>query len=589
MNLLHNTLKLELAKLVQPAVAALGAEMDLEELYQLFGPAPNVDLGHFAFPCFSFAKALRKGPPVIAKEILAGMPESPLLDSVVATGPYLNFKLSKDALGRYVAEAINSGEFFQRKLTSDTPRTMIEYSQPNTHKVLHVGHMRNLALGEALIHMHRYCGYDIVSATFPGDMGTHVAKTLWYMKYKNTEPIPVELSDEEKGAWLGEMYSKASILLEDELGTEREEQNRSQLTAILKQLEAMEGEYYDLWKETRAWSFALMEQVYAWAGVTFDAWYWESDVDAVSLEYARKMYAEGKFIESEGAVGMDLEEDGLGFAMAIKGDGTGLYLTKDVELARRKFEEFGIEKSVYVVDKRQEHHFNQVFKVLEKLGFEQAKDCYHLKYNYVELPSGPMSSRAGNIVPIMDLIEGMQEAIRRDYLDSQVEEGTMTEAEAVEIAATVAKGAIKYGMVKIDTQKKIVFSMEEWVKLSGNSGPYQQYVCARISSLLAKQGYDAAGPRDWNLLSEDSEMGLLVKLAEFNDAVLAATQKFQPNMLSNYLYDLAKGLNGFYNDVSIRDTEDPVLKNTRMALLDAVRRTIAQGLELLGISVPAKM
>lgn len=585
MNLLHNALKLEIAKLILPALQDLGADSSLEDIYGHLGPSPKIELGHFAFPCFPFAKVLRKGPPIIAKEIAERLPENSIIEKAAPAGPYLNFSLSMAAFGRHVVEAINSGEFFQRSLTEATPKTMIEYSQPNTHKVLHVGHMRNLALGDALIRMHRYCGYDIVSATFPGDVGTHVAKALWYLKHKNTAPIP----ETNKGAWLGKMYSAASILLEDEKGTEKEAENRAQLTTILKQLEAQEGEYYDLWVETRQWSIDLMQEVYAWANVSFDAWYWESDVDAVSVAYARKMYEEGKFVESEGAVGMDLEEEGLGFAMALKSDGTGLYLTKDVELARRKFEEYGIEKSVYIVDKRQERHFRQVFKVLEKLGFEQAKDCYHLKYDYVKLPSGPMSSREGNIVPIMDLVEEMQRAVYLDHLHKSVGLGVLEKDEANEIAEMVAKGAVKYGMVKIDTQKPIVFVMEEWIQISGNSGPYQQYVCARINSLLAKQGYQADGAKDWSLLKEVSEAALLTKLAEFNDAVLSATQKFQPNMLTNYLYDLGKTLNGFYNDISIRDTEDPVLKNTRMALLDAVRRTVAQGLGLLGIPVPERM
>lgn len=585
MNLLHNDLKVELGKLIQSAIKSLGHELALADIYSAIGATPNIKVGHLAFPAFSLAKVMRKGPPIIAKEIAENFPENDLVAVVQAAGPYLNFTLKLEAFGSLVCSQILDGSFFTKKLTEKPPKTMIEYSQPNTHKELHVGHMRNLALGDSLIRMHRYCGYDIVSATFPGDVGTHVAKCLWYLKHVNKEPIPTE----NKGAWLGTMYSAGSILLNEELGTDKEAGNRAILTEILKQLEAGEGEYYDLWKETRQWSVDLMNEVYEWAGVQFDVWYWENDVDADSVKYARENYQKGFFKESDGSIGVDLSEYNLNYAMVLKSDGNGLYLTKDLELARRKFQDHGIEKSVYIVDVRQEDHFKQVFKILELLGFEQAKDCYHLKYDFVTLPEGAMSSRKGNIVPIMELIQRMESAIYEEYLKAQVEKEEMTSKEAKEIAAIVAKGAIKYGMVKIDTQKKIVFNMEEWIKISGNSGPYQQYVCARISSLLRKQGYEPTGQIDWSLLSHPSEIELLIKVSGFNDAMLAATRKYQTNQVTNFLYDLSKTLNGFYSEINIRNTEDPVLKNTRMALLDVVSKVEAQGLALLGIDVPVKM
>lgn len=585
MNLLHNDIKRELAGILQTALQAVGLEESIEKLYNQLGQAPDIKMGHLAFPCFQYAKQLRKGPPLIAKEIAENLPANDLIEQARPTGPYLNFSLTLEAWGKFVAQPILSGAFFSKELTENSPKTMVEYSQPNTHKELHVGHMRNLALGDAVIKMHRYCGYDIISATFPGDVGTHVAKCLWYMKDITEEEVP----EENKGVWLGHQYVNASRMMKEIEGTPAETTAKSRQTEILKQLEEGEGEFYDLWKETREWSIAEMKKAYDWADVTFDAWYWESDVDAQSVAYARKLFAEGKLSESKGAIGMDLEEEKLGFAMALKSDGTGLYLTKDMELARRKFEDFGIEKSVYIVDKRQERHFKQVFKVLEKLGFEQAKNCYHLKYDYVEGKTGTFSSRDGNAVPLMDLIVEMEKAIYNSHQGKLVEEGKMEEAEARLVSETVAKGAIKYGMVKIDTQKKIVFDMDEWIRISGNSGPYQQYVCARINSLLAKQGYQADGPVNWASLHEDAEVALLVKASEYNDVVLNATQKFQTHLLTNYLYDLSKALNGFYNDISIRDTENEVLKNTRMALLKMVERLVNHGLSLLGIQVPDRM
>ncbi|HHG83271.1 MAG TPA: arginine--tRNA ligase [Bacteroidetes bacterium] len=528
---------------------------------------------------------MRNAPPKLAAMLASKLPDSGLVAEVKPTGPYLNFVLSKEKLGEWVAKSILDGSFFQKKLTAETPRTMIEYSQPNTHKEMHVGHMRNLALGDALIRMHRYAGYDIVSATFPGDVGTHVAKCLWYLKYHNQEPIP----ETGRGAWLGKMYVCGTGLLAEMEGTEREAEAKKQMTDILKQLEAKEGDFYELWKETREWSIAQMEAVYAWANVKFDAWYWESDVDTESVAYVKEQYAKGMFQESDGAVGMDLSEDNLGFCLLLKSDGTGLYATKDVELARRKFQDNGIEKSVYIVDKRQEWHFKQVFKVLEKMGFEQAKNCYHLQYDYVEGKEGMFSSRLGNAVPVVDLIEQMTAAIRKDYLENSVAKGIMTAEEAEKIAVIVAQGAIKYGMVKIDPAKKIIFNMEEWIRISGDSGPYQQYTFARINSLCKKQGFDANGPFDWEKLGDAREVELLVKASRFNDVALSASQSYKPSLLTNYLYDLAQLYNNLNNAVFIRDISDPVEKNSRMAVHMVVAKVIEKGLAIMGIPVPEKM
>ncbi len=585
MNLLHNDIKVELGDIIRSTIEELGFNISMADIYHAIGRTPNIESGHFAFPAFSLAKVMRKGPPVIAKMIAEKIPENDLIAEINTVGPYMNFSLKTEAFGRLVCNPILGGSYFQKPMIQDSPRTMIEYSQPNTHKELHVGHMRNIALGDALIRMHRYCGYEIVSSTFPGDVGTHVAKCLWYMKHVNTEPIPTK----GKGAWLGQMYSNGALLLNDIKGTEQEAEAREIMTEILKQLEVKEGEYFDIWKETRQWSVDLMHQVYDWAGVKFDVWYWESDVDADSVKFALEHYNKGFFKKSKGAVGIDLEKYNLGFAMVLKGDGSGLYLTKDLELARRKFQDYGIEKNIYIVDKRQERHFKQVFKILELLGFEQAKNCFHLKYDFVRLPTGPMSSREGTIIPIMKLIARMEGEIYGEYLKSQVDNSEISESEAREIASVVAKGAIKYGMVKIDTQKEIIFNLEEWIKISGNSGPYQQYVCARISRLLEKQGYDPNGEIDWSLLVHPAEIELLIKVSGFNDAMLSATQKYQPNQVTNYLYDLSKSLNVFYNDVNIKDTEDSVLKNTRMALLEVIWKVESRGLALLGIEIPKKM
>lgn len=585
MRTLHDSIRRQLVLKIREALKELGASVDavtdVDLCEQLVEP-PNADLGDLAFGCFILAKHLKKAPPALAQELKAKLVLDHNLLKAEAAGPYLNLTLSPKFVGETLLNDIRSGAHFKKKLTENTPKSMIEFSQPNTHKEIHVGHMRNASLGDSLVRLLRYSGYEIISSTYPGDVGTHVAKCLWYLKYVNKEPIPAT----QKGEWLGKIYSTANLLLEDQLGTPQEADNREKLTMILKQLEAKKGEFYELWKETRQWSIELMKKVYAWAGVEFDQWFWESEVDSPSVDYVKKLFADGKLVKSEGAIGMDLEADKLGFCLLLKSDGTGLYATKDVELARRKFESFKIEKNIYVVDVRQELHFKQVFKVLEKLGFPQAKDCFHLKYNFVELPDGAMSSRKGNVVLLSSLIVNMEQTIKTNFLSRYENEWSKEEINL--IATQVAQGAIKYGMLRMDTNKKIVFDMNEWIKLDGESGPFIQYSCARIQSLVRKLG-PVQAQVDWSLLTHSGERKLMQSLMSFHSLVLGAAENYKPHLLCTYLYDLAKRFNAFYHDCSIGHAETEALKQARLALSESTGAVLKQGLGLLGIPTPEKM
>jgi len=423
--LMHEPLRFGLTEPLQKALEKLGVSVGVEEIYRALVEPPNADMGHLAFGCFIFAKRLKKSPAVMATELISALAVIDGVALIEAAGPYVNFKFNSDTLAQATVKKALTSEMFKVQLVVDAPKTMIEYSQPNTHKELHVGHMRNLCLGDALVRLlRRSFGTDkIVSSTFPGDVGTHVAKCLWYIKnHIGLDVLAQKSSDALRGEWLGQMYSAANLKLEDDKAEslllqqpELYEKNKSQLTEVLKQLEAGAGEYFDLWKETREWSIELMNKIYKWAGVEFDRRYWESEVDADSVKTIKKYFTDGKLVQSQGAIGLDLSAEDLGFCLLLKSDGTGLYATKDVELARRKFEEFKIEKSIYVVDMRQALHFKQVFKTLEHLGFEQAKNCYHLQYNFVELPDGAMSSRKGNIVPLTLLVEKMKTHVKTQY------------------------------------------------------------------------------------------------------------------------------------------------------------------------------
>ena len=328
-----------------------------------------------------------------------------------------------------------------------------------------------------------------------------------------------------------------------------------------------------------------MQEVYDWAKVSFDTWYWESDVDSSSVDLVKKYYEKGLFVKDDGAIGIDLSDDKLGFCLLLKSDGTGLYATKDLELARRKFEDQHVDHSVYVVDNRQALHFKQVFKTLEKMGFEKAKDCYHLQYEMVELPDGAMSSRKGNIVPIQSLIDQMVAKIENTYLEKY--KGEWSQEEIDKTANMIASGAIKFGMNRIDPNKKIVFDMDEWLKLEGESGPYIQYVYARIQSMLSKLNDDVEA--DYSQLVDPYEKQAMMLISQFNDTVEASLKNYKTSLICNYLYDLAKAFNQFYANCPVAKAPTPGLVGARRDLSIACAQTLKKGLELLGIEAPTRM
>ena len=597
MNLMFEPLRKKIAEKLHPVFSHYMNDISVEEIYKQIVEPPNSDQGHLAIGLFQFARRSEyKTPAVFVTTLVKYISVSRTIDidgifTIEAAGPYLNFKFSALFLAENILNPILSGKTFSEKLVNDAPKTMIEYSQPNTHKELHVGHMRNLCLGDSLVRLLRrsYGNDRIISSTFPGDVGTHVAKCLWYIKnHVGLNILDQKRNSPDRGEWLGQMYSAGNIKLEDEaIVPEKFEKNKKELTLILKQLESAQGEFFDLWKETREWSVQLMQKTYQWADVQFDKWYWESDVDADSVRTIKKYFDAGQLIESQGAIGLDFENEKLGFCLLLKSDGTGLYATKDIELARRKFEDYKIEKSIYVVDQRQALHFKQVFRSLLHLGFEQAKDCFHLQYNFVELPDGAMSSRKGNIIPLMLLVDKMQNHVRTEYLSKYESEWSIDELNSVSVC--VAKGAIKYGMLRQDTNKKIVFDMNEWLKLDGESGPFIQYSYARINSLIKKINVNFNDGFDGSLLIHSTEIKLMQHLMNLNTQILLSAENYKPASLCTYLYETAKKFNAFYHDCSINQAESIELKKSRLALAAATGETLKQGLALLGIPVPERM
>ena len=551
-----------------------------------FCTPPRKEMAHLSFPCFFLSKKLKAKPQEIARLLAKACNTDPVFEQTLAEGPYLNLFFQSEFIVKHLLTPIKQGHFFSTPKKEMAP-FLIEFSQPNTHKTLHVGHMRNLCFGHALSTLLKRRGFSVITCTYPGDVGTHVAKCLWYLKYHNKETPPRG----KEGQWLGDMYTKAIKKLE----TVPDPQTKNQLSEILAQLTRQEGDFFAIWKKTRAWSTELMKALYGWTHTHFDHWFWESEVDLPSQKWIKELYKQGKLEKSEGAIGIHLGEK-LKFCLLLKADGNGLYATKDLYLARMRWEKFAFSQCIYIVDNRQEWYFLQIFETLKRLGYEElAGKSIHLKYNFVELKSGPMSSRKGNILPIMDLIKEMSNLVKTRHLEKYIPSWSKQKIE--QTASQIAEGAIKFGMNEQDLNKKIVFDKEEWLKWDGKSGPYIQYAYARTQSLLAKHraGDNKAAksgenkelitvkdlcPEEWNLIME---------LGKASTVLEKSAWELKTSPLCHYIYDVSKSFAQFYQNCKVLEETDTTRKAFRLLLVESTGSVLKEVLFCLGIEAPNQM
>ena len=556
------------------------------ELSSLIEYPPSPDLGDYALPCFSFSKTLHLSPDVIASELESKLQKHLLNKSpftnIKARGPYLNFTVSSSSFAEEILPDIFNGNYFKQPSNIKRERVMIEFSQPNTHKGFHVGHLRNVALGDSLCRIYLYNGYDVIGANYIGDIGSHIAKCLWYLKKHNTQDPP----ENHRGEWLGEMYTNAVSKLEASNGQEKIN-FKAELSQLLREIDEKDHEIYQEWKTTREWSMKDFREIYEWLDVKFDHFFYESEVD----EEGRKIVIDGEkngiFKKSEGAIGVDLDEEGLGFFMLLKSDGNTLYSTKDLALARKKFDKFEVERSIYVVGSEQTLHFKQVFATLKKMGYKQAEKCFHLPYALVVLPEGKMSSRQGNVILFSQLRKEIVESIQSIHLAEHRKNWSSKELE--ETSRKIAVAAIKYGMLNQDSNKNIVFSMDEWLVSEGDTGTYLVYAYVRIRSIGRKIPLKVSPDVDYSLLSHPNEKKLLRQMLDFNKTVFNAAELFRPSLLARMLYEFSKDFSRTYNTCSVMHAETEKLKASRLLLFHCVAETLQQGLNLLGISPPERM
>ncbi len=545
---------------------------------------PSLELGDFAFPCFSLTKELKKAPPVIAEDLVKKMTLSDSITRVENKGPYLNFFVNRADFNKDVVETVLRETKYYGKGKLKSKKVMIEYSQPNTHKAFHVGHLRNASLGDSIVRTMRAAGYKVTAANYIGDVGTHIAKCLWYYKKFNKEPLPIN----DKGEWLGKLYTAANKKLKDAEESDESDvfdKYKAEVSETLKLLEAPESnELIELWKETRQWSLDDFHDIYSWLNTDFDIDFFESDVEKEGKQLVEEFQKKGLFKESDGALIVDLKEYDLDVFLVLKSDGNSLYSTKDLALAAKKFREFDIDTSLYVVGSEQRMYFKQLFKTLELMGFERAKDCKHVAYELVMVPSGKMSSRDGNVVlfsqlksQVMKTLEAEIRSRHDDWSDQKV----------MHSAKIIGVGALRFGMVSQDLNKTIVFDLNEWLSFEGETGPYIQYAVARINSIFRKS-VGEIGEIDYALLNSSEEQKLVSKLAAYPEIVSRAADDQKPSLVARYVLDVAQDFNEFYHQKQILKAEGP-LRGTRLSLALATKIVLTNGLNLLGIQCPEEM
>jgi arginyl-tRNA synthetase len=533
----------------------------------------------------------------IAEQVRARIGSVKGISHTEAVKGYLNLYFSTEEYASRVVNTIlgQAMEFGRGEKKSE--RVMVEYAQPNTHHSFHIGHARTTLLGESLARIMEMNGFETIRASYPGDIGLGVITVLWaYNKfYKGQEPRGVH----ERGQWLLKIYTEATSLLEPkENETPAEKDQREAYEAERREMyrkwDAGDPAVRALWLETREWSMEELHDVLNMLDVKIDVWFYESDVDGPSKAIVDELIQKG-IAEDERSHGgpvivkidekLGLEKEKYRTAVILRSDGTSLYLTKDLALAKIKFEQYHVDRSIYVVDFRQRLHFQQAFKILELWGFPQAAKCYHLSYGYITLPEGAMSARRGRVVLFKDVAD---EAERRALAAMTEHTPEMSNTVRIQTARQIGLGALAYSILSVDNNKDIVFDVNDALSFDGRTAPYIQNAYVRANSILRKAG----GMPDFAIFGHEldsHEVELIDLISRFPDTVDQAAQEYRPLVIANYAYDLANVFHSFYHSVPVIQAESAEIQAARLRLVAAAKQVLANALRLLVIQAPEVM
>jgi len=560
-------------KVLKKALKEKGIDMKGIEIEALIEIPPNPELGDYSFPCFILSDKLKDEPSQIALELRQIIGDAPATDfeDVQTKGPYLNFFVNRGSLARQVVwdSILKKKDYGQSKIGKGK-RTMVEFSSPNTNKPLHLGHLRNLAIGESVSRILEFNGEKVVRANLNNDRGIHISKSmLAYQKWgKEKNPESEKIKSDH---FVGKFYT-----LFNKKKTQKLEKEAQQM---LKKWEEGERGTLLLWKVMNTWALKGFEQTYKTLGIKHDVNFLESDIWKKGRKIIEEGLKKGIFKKSKkGDIKIDLKKEGLDEKILLRGDGTSLYITQDIALAKIKFNKYKLDKSIYVVGNEQEYHFNVLFSILRKLGFEN-KEMIHLSYGMVNLPEGRMKSREGTIVDADDLIERIRLMAENELKKRE----KLSKTELKKRSLIIALAAIKYMLLKVDARRNMLFNPKKSINFEGNTGPYILYSYARASSIMKK----APKEKKFDVSDlESEEIELVKKLSQFSEIVFSAYQNLNPSVIANYSYQLAQTFNEFYHACRVIGSEQEAF---RLALVQSFRQVLKNSLKLLGIETIEEM
>jgi arginyl-tRNA synthetase len=533
----------------------------------------------------------------LASDIAQYLGKQPGFTRIEAVKGYLNLYFSTAEFSQRLVDMVLEQGIDYGRGQPKGERVMVEYAQPNMLHSFHMGHFRNAVLGEVLARLVEFAGFDTIRATYPGDIGLGVITVLWiYQKfYRGQEPSGIH----ERGQWLLKIYAEATAMLEPKDGeTAEQKAQREAYDAERRELYRKWNEkdpaVRELWLKTRQWSLDELYDIFRMLDIKMDVWFFESEVDEPAKEIVEELVQKG-IAEDERPRGgpvivhidekLGLKKEKYHSNIILRSDGTTLYLTKDLALAKVKFETYHVDRSIYVVDDRTSLSLQQAFKILELLGYRQAEKCYHLAHGYVNLPEGGMSARRGRVVLFKNVAD---EAIRRVLREIEEKNPDLDQEQRQIVAQQVGLGAMVFAMLSVDNNKEMVYDMEGSLNFDGHTGPYIQNAHVRANSIIKKSdGVPSEANFDYQLTSH--EVQLIDLISRFPDIIQQAVQEYRPLIMANYTYELASAFHSFFHFVRVIQTEDPAIRAARLRLVAAVRQTLANALRLLDIQAPEVM
>ena len=574
----------------------------VSDLYQAEMPANEFNLqetrkefdGQITVVTFPITRYSKKSPEVTGEELGAYLQNVvPEVAAFNVIKGFLNLSISDSY---WINSLEQAGNYHSM---SNGKKVMVEYSSPNTNKPLHLGHVRNNLLGYSVAEILAASGYEVIKANLVNDRGIHICKSmLAWQKFGHGEtPESSGLKGDHLVGKYYVLFDKAYKAEQEVLvaqgKTEEEAKKQAPLIveaqAMLQAWEAGDEAVLSLWKTMNTWVYAGFEQTYTTLGVDFKKYYYESNTYLLGKDSIEEGLKKGVFFKkADGSVWIDLTADGLDEKLVLRADGTSVYITQDLGTAQLKYDDFGMNESIYVVGNEQDYHFKVLFLILEKLGKTWAKGLHHLSYGMVDLPSGKMKSREGTVVDADDLLAEMVATAKQRTEELGKVEG-FTEEEKDKLYQMIGLGALKYFLLKVEPKKRLLFDPNESIDFQGNTGPFIQYTHARIQSVLNKANFRANAKTNYSGALTSSERDVLVCLSQYPALLQAAAQEHSPALVANYTYELAKLYNKFYHEEIILKLEDEELKAFRLALSAATAKTIKKAMSLLGIQVPDKM